>query len=92
MYILKNGKPFTFGTAEDPERFSLPSLTKLSFRQAKQIREIDLEPDTEERGKLIKDFVLSFNPDLEKLGIGDFEYFNIYSAWGKHEGAERLGE
>lgn len=92
MYIIKDGKPFTFGTAENPEAFALPAMSRLSFADAKMVSEIEKNTDTEARGRMIKEFIVQHNPAMADMDIGDFQYFNIYSAWAKHEGSEALGE
>ncbi len=99
MYIIKKHEPFQFAVEDSPEEiFSLPTMSNLSFDDAKAIATIEEDDDIAVRGRAIKEFIVSYNPGIEDLDIGDFEFFYIYNAWRKHEGAEnkegakKLGE
>ena len=91
IITLAEGWPFAF--ASDPDTvYELPALSQLSYEEAKEMQEIGSMTDITEQGPLIKEFILSYAPDLEEMGLGDMEYYEIFNAYGLSEGREKLGE
>lgn len=92
-YIVRKQRGFTFALEGSPDKvYTLPALSQLSFAEAEMMRKIDQADDLEKRGKLIKDFVLTYAPDLKDAEIGDMEFFSIFNSYGLSEGKAKLGE
>ena len=92
-FVLKKRKDWSFALADDPEKtYTLPALSGLSYEEAERMKKIGSMTEITEQGPLIKDFILSYAPELAKMDIGDMEYYEIFNAYGISEGKEKLGE
>lgn len=92
-FVLTKRQGFTFALAEEPEKvYTLQSLKKLSFPEAKHMAEIDEETDLLKKGEMIRDFIFERVPELKDKGLSDMEMLEIFNAYALHEGTENLGE
>ena len=92
-FTLKQKKGWTFALDTDTKKvYTLPALSGLSFQEAERMKKIGSMTDITEQGPLITEFILSYAPDLEEMGLGDMEYYEIFNAYGLSEGREKLGE
>lgn len=92
-YIVRKKTGFTFALEGSTDTvYTLPALSQLSFEEAATMRKIDKAEDLEERGKLVKDFILKHAPGLKDADIGDMEYFAIFNSYALSEGKAKLGE
>lgn len=92
-YILEKRKAFEFALEDAPEKtYSIPALKSLSFEDAQHLTKIDDEKNIVKRGRMIRDFILKFAPDLETMDLGDMEYFGIYNAYGASFNKTEMGE
>lgn len=93
QFTLKKRQDWTFALEDDPETvYTLPALSGLAFDEAEKMKKIGSIEDTTEQGPLIKDFILSYAPELAKKNLGDMEYYEIFNAYGLSEGEKKLGE
>ena len=92
-FTLKRHKDFQFSLDDNPEKvYVLPALRSLGFEDVQVMTKIDDEQDIVKRGNMVRDFILKYAPELEDLNLGGMEYFEIFNAYGLHEGRENLGE
>jgi len=92
-FTLKKRTNWPFALEDNPGKiYTLPALSKLSYQEAERMKKIGEITDITEQGPLIKEFILSYAPDLAEKGLGDMEYYEIFNAYGLSEGKERLGE
>lgn len=92
VFKLQRRTEFKFVLEDDQDKvYSLPSLKALSFEDGQMMTRIDAEDDITKKGGMVRDFILKYNPDLEKKGIADMEYFEIFNAYALREGKD-LGE
>lgn len=92
-FTLKKRRDWSFALEDDPKKvYTLPALSGLSYQEAEKMKKIGEITDITEQGPLIKEFILSYAPDLADKGLGDMEYYEIFNAYGLSEGREKLGE
>ena len=92
-FTLKKKTGWTFSLDTDESKvYTLPALSGLSFDEAEKMKQIGSMTEITEQGPLIKEFILSYAPELAEKGLGDMEYYEIFNAYGLSEGKEKLGE
>jgi hypothetical protein len=92
-FTLKKRKDWSFSLEDYPDKvYTLPALSGLSYEEAERMKKIGSMTEITEQGPLVKEFILSYAPDLAEKGIGDMEYYEIFNAYGLSEGKEKLGE
>jgi hypothetical protein len=92
-FTLKKRKDWAFALEDEPKKiYTLPALSGLSYEEAERMKKIGSMTDITEQGPLIKEFILSYAPDLKEKDLGDMEYYEIFNAYGISEGKEKLGE
>lgn len=90
-FVMKKKKAFTFALEDHPgHTYEIPALSSLSFEDARILTEADKEQDLVQRGKIIREFILKFAPDLKSLS--DMEFFEIYNAYALFVGHAQMGE
>lgn len=92
-FTLKKRKDWSFALEDDPKKiYVLPALSGLSYEEAEKMKKIGSMTSITEQGPLIKEFILSYAPELAAKDLGDMEYYEIFNAYGLSEGREKLGE
>ena len=92
-FTLKKRKDWSFALEDDPKKiYTLPALSGLSYEEAEKMKKIGSMTDITEQGPLVKEFILSYAPDLNDKGLGDMEYYEIFNAYGLSEGKDKAGE
>ena len=92
-FTLKKRKDWSFALEDEPKKiYTLPALSGLSYEEAERMKKIGSIDNITEQGPLIKEFILSYAPELEEKDLGDMEYYEIFNAYGLSEGREKLGE
>lgn len=92
-FTLKKRKDWSFALEDDPKKvYTLPALSGLSYAEADRMKQIGSMTEISEQGPLIKEFILSYAPELADKGLGDMEFYEIFNAYGLSEGKEKLGE
>lgn len=89
-FVMKKRKGFTFQLEDDPHTYTIPALSNLSFADVALLSKADKETDIVKRGKIVREFILTFAPDLE--GLSDMEFFEIYNAYAQTIGRAQVGE
>ena len=89
-FVMKKRKGFTFRIEDDAHVYAIPALSNLSFADVAMLSKADKETDIVKRGKIVRDFILKFAPDLENLS--DMEFFEIYNAYAQTIGHATMGE
>jgi hypothetical protein len=93
VFTLKKRKDWSFALEDDPKKvYTLPALSGLSYAEADRMKQIGSMTEISEQGPLIKEFILSYAPELADKGLGDMEFYEIFNAYGLSEGKEKLGE
>ena len=93
VFTLKKRKDWSFALEDDPKKvYTLPALSGLSYAEADRMKQIGSMTEIAEQGPLIKEFILSYAPELADKGLGDMEFYEIFNAYGLSEGKEKLGE
>ena len=92
-FTLKKRKDWCFALEDEPKKiYTLPALSGLSYEEAERMKKIGSIDNITEQGPLIKEFILSYAPELEEKDLGDMEYYEIFNAYGLSEGREKMGE
>lgn len=92
-FVLKKHSEFTFALEEDTDRvYKLPPMSKLSFEEMQLTLKIADEKNLVKQGRMVKDFILSYVPELADKGLSDAEYLMIYNEYGLSEGKTSMGE
>ena len=92
-FTLKKRRDWCFALEDDPKKvYTLPALSGLSYAEAERMKQIGSMTEITEQGPLIKEFILTYAPDLKDKGLGDMEFYEIFNAYGLSEGKEKLGE
>lgn len=92
-FTLKRRTDWQFSLEDDPKKvYTLPALSGLSYEEADRMKKIGSMDKIAEQGPLIKAFILTYAPELEEMGLGDMEYYEIFNAYGLSEGKNKLGE
>lgn len=92
-FTLKKRRDWSFALEDDPKKvYTLPALSGLSYAEADRMKQIGSMTEISEQGPLIKEFILSYAPELADKGLGDMEFYEIFNAYGLSEGKEKLGE
>ena len=92
-FTLRRRKNWIFVLEDEPEKeYFLPALSGLSYDEAEKMKKIGSMDNIVKQGPMIKEFILSYAPDLAKKDLGDMEYYEIFNAWGLSEGRNKLGE
>lgn len=92
-FTLKKRKDWCFALEDEPKKiYTLPALSGLSYEEAERMKKIGSIDNIIEQGPLIKEFILSYAPELEEKDLGDMEYYEIFNAYGLSEGREKMGE
>jgi hypothetical protein len=93
VFTLKKRRDWSFALEDDPKKvYTLPALSGLSYAEADRMKQIGSMTEISEQGPLIKEFILSYAPELADKGLGDMEFYEIFNAYGLSEGKEKLGE
>ena len=78
-FAVKKRKGFEFTIEDDPHTYVIPAMSGLSFEDVSLLSKADKETDIVKRGKVVREFILKFAPDLRDLS--DMVFFEIYSAY-----------
>lgn len=87
MYKIQKAQPFIIEGANG--KYMIPAFASLSAEDMSEILQLTPETPTVERIQIMKRFLLRFAPELEKEGLGDIGYSQIFSAYEKEQ---NLGE
>lgn len=88
-FVLSRKKDFTFALDSDGGKvYTLPPITSLPFEDVQLLTKANEETDFVKRGNMIKKFILEYAPELEEIGLGAMEYFDIYNAYGINYGKQ----
>ena len=92
-FTLRRHDDFVFALEEMPDKtFSIPHMSNLSFEDSNMLQQMQGENDVVKSGMTIKRFLLKFAPELDKLGLQDMQYAEIFQAYTKYVGKSKLGE
>lgn len=92
-FVLKKRRDFTFALETNPEKtYTIPALKSLSLEDAELMTKIDAESSVAKKGKMIREFICRCNPELNDVGLGGMEWFEIFNAYALSQGEQDLGE
>lgn len=90
-FFIKKRKGFEFTIEDDPNTYVIPAISGLSFEDVNLLTKADKEADLVKRGKVVKEFILKFAPELR--GLSDMIFFEIYNAYANYLGnSSQVGE
>ena len=92
-FTLRRHYDFVFALEEMPDKtFSIPHMSNLGFEDSSMLEQMQGDTDIVKSGMTIKRFLLKFAPELEKLGLKDMQYAEIFQAYTRYVGKSKLGE
>ena len=81
-YKLEEYEPYII-EGKNGKEYKIPHFYDLGVNEFAIINKYNETSDAVEKIKVSKEFLLTLAPDLEKEGIGDVEYFNIFQDYIK---------
>ena len=92
-FVLKKRKDFTFALEENPETaYTIPALRSLSLEDAELMTKINDEKSVAKKGKMIREFIVRYAPELKEMEIGGMGWFDIFNAYALSQGEQDMGE
>lgn len=92
-FVLKKQKDFTFALEENPETaYTIPALRSLSLEDAELMTKINDEKSVAKKGKMIREFICRYAPELKDMDVGGMGWFDIFNAYALSQGERELGE
>ena len=71
-FTLKKRKDWFFALEDRSDKvFKLPALSGLSYEEAERMKKIGSISEITEQGPLIKEFILTYAPELADKGLGE---------------------
>ena len=92
-YKLEKHEPYII-TGKDGKEYKIHATLDMDMEEIDIVLKFNKTEDELEKTKLCKEFLLHACPELEKEGIGDMEYFNIFMDYDKsnRQNKKDLGE
>lgn len=82
-FKIQKNQPFVIEGQKG--KYEIPPFSTLSVDDVGEVMGLTLETPVKERLAACKAFLLKFAPDLEKEGLGDVGYSQIFAAYEKEQ-------
>lgn len=82
-FIIKKPEPFIIKGQEG--EYMIPAFSTLSADDVREVVELTADVPVPERLDAVKRFLLRMAPGLEKEGLGDMGYSQIFAAYEKEQ-------
>ncbi|MCR4739177.1 MAG: hypothetical protein K5886_02820 [Lachnospiraceae bacterium] len=89
-FIIKEHEPFIIEGKKG--KYEIPAWVTLSADDVEELSKLNINTPPKERYAILKDFLLKVAPGLDKEGLGDMGYVQIYSAYETAQGLTVVGE
>ncbi len=89
-FVIRDHEPFIVEGRKG--KYEIPAWVTLSADDVEELSTLNINTPPKERYAILKSFLLRVAPELEKEGLGDMGYVQIYSAYENSQGLAAVGE